>query len=349
MNKLWIDKVTNVPNPTIGREGFMKATDKAKNAAEATEVARQLLAIYMEEQPRFKPFGKLLGEEHYNIIADKINERHKLDNYVGYEDEWWFAHSFLLGLWKYRKAQEEEEEQKKKAPVMQNMPPPPPAPTSGAAPKRRQEGTDEPTETDGTPPGKEPIATDQSPKPKGNGAPKPQGPAPTTHESPQPENGTENVDGGQAPLATVPTTTMAEALQNAFVEFCHLLPDKHEVPDLDSFISVLKKSDRRFERFENGKELNVVYRTSSAQEVYFSDQRPQTSSSKAWRVTLGVEKELLLPCPLSENEFDTIVDVFKFPKGFNPFPKTIKGIKAAKLVQRGKRWDLREEGQLIYL
>ena len=112
MNSAWvqqaaeIQKAANVPSIIANNKNwFIGETERAYNAAKATEASRRLLATYVKEQPRFVPSEKesekIHGDAHYNYFEDVIKEKHTKQEYKDNDDKWWFVHDFRLRLWSH--------------------------------------------------------------------------------------------------------------------------------------------------------------------------------------------------------------------------------------------------------
>ena len=126
---------------------------------------------------------------------------------------------------------------------------------------------------------------------------------------------------------------MREKIGLCFVEFCRR---DHTVYALEEFEIELRKMVPEAR-------VQVVYRKTSSQEVFFHRERPGTAFSKGWVVILG-EQLFLLPSPLSATDFDTVIDCFKISLG--TMPKNLRDCLPALLLAVGKSWGVVEAGRL---
>ena len=157
MNTNWIleaAKVTEaagVPSMTSLKDRAITETTNTKDADGATRLSRQLLGIYVVEQPPVDENVKIRGWEHYNYFEGVIKERHTAHhNYTGHDDEWWFVHDFRRRYWEHGHPQVPELRKEEAPGAAGGGAPAGPAPTAGPAPETVEKPAPKPEVPAGT-------------------------------------------------------------------------------------------------------------------------------------------------------------------------------------------------------
>jgi hypothetical protein len=338
LNSLWIERSIAALSP-ISRARASSETSAASNAADATIVFRQLLAMYVDAQPEFRPFGEIAGEEHYNYFADRIIERHDRDNYKGYDHGWWFVHNFLLELWRYNKRQEEEREDKGKG--AQYTPPPPPPPTSELRGREKKREGDAPRTTPSETPRGEANRPETTPRQEDKepetGVPPPQPPTPQPPVSstkteervdmPSKLSGAPNGNSaGKKQVSISNTEQERRIIGNVFVRHCH----RGAMLDRSEYYQNELRKQPGFATAE----VRYIYRDANRGPrslLFFEDAAKTKARVNYWRVIVN-GASYLLPEPRTLTQFsDVNLDAF-FPLG-EITPSTIDHILPVYLKQ----------------